>query len=582
MATSIDSVPARRTKVEACRHNIRENGLHWYYFLFFIALGLVMVVAGVLTGVQYSKKHNISMYGMVLDGGSVHTTVILYQWKGAKLNGTGEVDEIFSCEIGSTNGISSFTESPGDVDGYLLDNRHDGESCIEKATSMINYRSSVDKELFRNKSTVFLGATGGMRVLNDTDPEIAQEILCDVSNSLCKIGLKQPAHKCGLAKIISGKKEAKLGWVTVNYLLRHLQTEKESFANSKNMKKDMENPSEIGALDWGGASSQITFPVDTTTPIGPLVEDVTFFNRTTRIFTTSHICYGQAEALNRYFVHLIYQEFLKTGKIQTILKSPCQPDSKSRINSISARGLLTRCTKLADKAFEDLFDKMNRNTVFKFEAKNDIQTCKELIDSQFDMSNCTVTYASEDVCLDSRIIPKAKVGTKFLAFSTYWYVVDELGDKLMANKNDAGILVQSSIFKSVVESLCSEKAENHSLLSLGNEKVQNSCFRALYMQTLLFKGYKFNDWNDIRFVSTIHGQTVGWTLGYMLQETNKYRSILQTETYTVMDRFTFFIIALFILMGLCLIILAISQVIGKIPGTLKQGEKSLLDNSEES
>ena len=91
----------------------------------------------------------------------------------------------------------------------------------------------------------------------------------------------------------------------------------------------METPCEIGALDWGGASSQITFSVDTTTPTGPNIEDVTFFNRTTRIFTTSNICYGQAEALNRYFIRLIYEEFLRTAKIQTLLKSPCQPESKS-------------------------------------------------------------------------------------------------------------------------------------------------------------------------------------------------------------------------------------------------------------
>ena len=38
-------------------------------------------------------------YGVVYDAGSVHTTVSVYAWSKKKLNGTGVVREIASCEI---------------------------------------------------------------------------------------------------------------------------------------------------------------------------------------------------------------------------------------------------------------------------------------------------------------------------------------------------------------------------------------------------------------------------------------------------------------------------------------------------
>merc|ERR1712126_33731 len=63
-----------------------------------------------------------------------------------------------------------------------------------------------------------------------------------------------------------------------------------------------------------------------------------------------------------------------------------------------------------------------------------------------------------------------------------------------------------------------EKTDNHSLLKYGHDHVQNSCFRALYMEVLLSKGYHFDHWKDIRFVSTIQGKSVGWALGYILEE----------------------------------------------------------------
>jgi hypothetical protein len=47
-------------------------------------------------------------YGVVYDAGSVHTTVAVYEWSRQKLNGTGVVREVLTCEIPIERGISSF------------------------------------------------------------------------------------------------------------------------------------------------------------------------------------------------------------------------------------------------------------------------------------------------------------------------------------------------------------------------------------------------------------------------------------------------------------------------------------------
>ena len=59
-------------------------------------------------------------YGVVYDAGSVHTTVSVYAWSKRKLNGTGIVREVASCEIPVARGISSFYSDPQSVKDYIL------------------------------------------------------------------------------------------------------------------------------------------------------------------------------------------------------------------------------------------------------------------------------------------------------------------------------------------------------------------------------------------------------------------------------------------------------------------------------
>ena len=59
------------------------------------------------------------------------------------------------------------------------------------------------------------------------------------------------------------------------------------------------------------------------------------------------------------------------------------------------------------------------------------------------------------------------------------------------------------------------------------------------MYTLLTKGFGFERWDNIRFLSEVKGQTVGWALGYMLEETNNYPSIFDTKDVSSREVFCF-------------------------------------------
>ncbi len=120
--------------------------------------------------------------------------------------------------------------------------------------------------------------------------------------------------------------EGTYGWLTVNYIL---QGTKINVGN------------QIGALDWGGASAQITyaFPEHSNNRISPTTmksKTMSVFGKHFDVFTKSHMCYGQAEVINRYLLKLVLKKFRKQeqqdlsqrhGEFfrKTTIEAPCQP-----------------------------------------------------------------------------------------------------------------------------------------------------------------------------------------------------------------------------------------------------------------
>lgn len=429
-------------------------------------------------------------YGVVYDAGSVHTTVSVYAWNKNKLNGTGVVKEIASCEIPVDSGISSFSSDPRSVKDYILD-----DECLPRVLAAVPRR-------LQEFSPIYLGGTAGMRVLNATEPTAAAQIIGNLSEALDSTPFD---HEAATAQIVSGTAEGILGWITSNYLSNVFGTNGSRPVPS----------SRLGALDWGGASSQITFEVgdgQRQAQSSENMHELSLYGRNYTIFTSSHLCYGQAEAVRRYFVELVYQDFLKTGNVSLAVKAPCQPKGDTGVYTERAGDLFhSPCTKYKDARFRTAVEGLDRNSTFRFHGQSDMKACEAEVEKNFDLGTCRQKYVGE-YCLDPEVIPRPMKHTKFLAFSTYWYLVSALRFPGNTSAED---------FEGMMAGFCASRISATLFLKpMGRDAQHNSCFKGLFMHRLLTRGYHFHKWDDISFVKRVSEAEVGWTLGYMIQRSN--------------------------------------------------------------
>ncbi|XP_038838782.1 ectonucleoside triphosphate diphosphohydrolase 1-like isoform X1 [Salvelinus namaycush] len=167
-------------------------------------LGITAIVALVTTAVLQNKpllqKYK---YGIVLDAGSSHTAVYIYEWPAEKDNDTGRVQQTHACKVEGA-GISSYSVFPGQAGASL-------KSCMKEAERLI--------PLSRHHETpLYLGATAGMRLLRMENQSVSDQVLWSVEEVL----QSSPFSYQG-ARIITGQEEGAFGWVTVNYLSDRLK-----------------------------------------------------------------------------------------------------------------------------------------------------------------------------------------------------------------------------------------------------------------------------------------------------------------------------------------------------------------------
>ncbi|XP_030775365.1 ectonucleoside triphosphate diphosphohydrolase 8 isoform X3 [Rhinopithecus roxellana] len=219
-------------------------------------------------------------FGIVFDAGSSHTSLFLYQWPADKENGTGVVSQALACQVEGP-GISSYTSNPAQAGESL-------QGCLEEALVLI-------PEAQHRKTPMFLGATAGMRLLRQKNSSQARDIFAAVTQVLGR----SPVDFWG-AELLAGQDEGAFGWITVNYGLGTLV--KYSFTGEW-----IQPPEEtlVGALDMGGASTQITF-----VPGGPILDkstqaDFRLYGSNYSVYTHSYLCFGRDQMLSRLLVGLV-------------------------------------------------------------------------------------------------------------------------------------------------------------------------------------------------------------------------------------------------------------------------------------
>uniref|UniRef100_A0A8C0VTZ3 Ectonucleoside triphosphate diphosphohydrolase 8 n=1 Tax=Cyanistes caeruleus TaxID=156563 RepID=A0A8C0VTZ3_CYACU len=382
-------------------------------------------------------------------------------------NGTGIVSQVEACSV-SGPGISSYADEPAGAGASL-------KPCLDRAMEIVPAEQ-------QRETPTYLGATAGMRLLREENSTKAQQVLAEVSKAIGEY----PVHFRG-ARILTGSEEGSFGWITVNYLLETLL--KFSFAEQWEHPQDTEV---LGALDLGGASTQITFQPGV--PVQDRNTSVFFrlYGTNYSLYSHSYLCYGQSQALK-----MLLAALHQVSSAQ--ISHPCYPRGY-RENLTVAELYDSPCVRAPSSASPGL--------VLTVTGTGEPGACGTAIQSLFNFS-----CGAERPCGFNGVY-QPPVRGQFFAFSGFYHSLHFLnltGGQSLSLVNDTIRQICSSSWKQVQE-----------LFPMASRtQLRDACTASSYTLTLLLQGYKFNTttWPNIHFTQQV-GAYVGWTLGYMLNLTN--------------------------------------------------------------
>ncbi|XP_041908396.1 ectonucleoside triphosphate diphosphohydrolase 8-like isoform X1 [Corvus kubaryi] len=408
-------------------------------------------------------------YGLVFDAGSTHTSLYIYRWPADKENGTGIVSQVEACSV-SGPGISSYADNPAGAGASL-------KPCLDRAMKIVPAEQ-------QRETPTYLGATAGMRLLRMENSTKAEQVFAEVSKAIGEY----PVDFRG-ARILTGSEEGSFGWITVNYLLETLV--KFSFAERWEHPQDTEV---LGALDLGGASTQITFQPGV--PVEDRNTSVFFrlYGTNYSLYSHSYLCYGQSQALKMLLAAL------HQASSSAQISHPCYPQGYQE-NITVAELYDSPCVRAPSSASPAL--------VLTVTGTGDPAACGTAVQRLFNFS-CGAQWP----CGFNGVY-QPPVRGQFFAFSGFYHTLHFL--------NLTGGQSLSSVNATIAQ-ICSSSWEQLQLLfpTASRTQLRDACTASSYSLTLLLQGYKFSHttWPSIHFVQQVANTDVGWTLGYMLNLTN--------------------------------------------------------------
>nr|XP_057917761.1 ectonucleoside triphosphate diphosphohydrolase 2 [Doryrhamphus excisus] len=413
------------------------------------------------------------MYGIVLDAGSSHTSLYVYKWPADKQNGTGVVTQHSECHA-KGGGISSYAGQQGAVGQSL-------EACLDQAVQ--------DVPAHRHKVTpVYLGATAGMRLLHISSPQQSAQILLEVGNKI----QSYPFSFQGAA-ILSGQEEGAYGWVTVNYLL-------ENFIKYGFVGRWLSSgrPT-VGALDFGGASTQITFVTKEKVEDEKEMMKLRLYGQEYSLYTHSFLCYGQDQVLKRLMAHIV-----KSQGYSASVTHPCHPADSSvniKLDSIFNSPCTAKYKPSSYKAQDSLVVR----------GSGHYEQCSGNVSEIFSFDGCLFSHCSFDKVF------QPNVTGSFMAFSAFFYIHSFL-------QRITGISVSTAAqMEEAAKTVCKMTFAQMMVHAPDQaSRLRDYCASSVYIKVLLLRGYGFDatSFSRISFKKKAGDASVGWALGYMLSLSN--------------------------------------------------------------
>ncbi|XP_053817793.1 ectonucleoside triphosphate diphosphohydrolase 8-like isoform X6 [Vidua chalybeata] len=409
-------------------------------------------------------------YGLVFDAGSTHTSLYIYRWPADKENDTGIVSQVEACSV-SGPGISSYADDPVGAGASL-------KPCLDRAMKIVPAEQ-------QRETPTYLGATAGMRLLREENSTKAEQVLAEVSKAIGEY----PVDFRG-ARILTGSEEGSFGWITVNYLLETLV--KFSFAEKWEHPQDTEV---LGALDLGGASTQITFQPGV--PVEDRNTSVFFqlYGTNYSLYSHSYLCYGQSQALKMLLAAL------HQASSSAQISHPCYPQGYQE-NITVAELYDSPCVRAPSSASPGL--------VLMVMGTGDPAACGTAVQRLFNFS-----CGAQGPCGFNGVY-QPPVRGRFFAFAGFYYTFNFLNLTRQQSLSEVNTTVLSFCRRNWAELV--QSFPRHL------KYLHTYCSVAFYILTLLLDGYKFNEhtWSNIHFSRQAANTDIGWTLGFMLNLTNMF------------------------------------------------------------
>ncbi|XP_060072509.1 ectonucleoside triphosphate diphosphohydrolase 2-like isoform X2 [Ylistrum balloti] len=528
-----------RTSGQKCECNI-----WWSMGVMSILIGVFGLVA---ISIMYQQNGKTEYeFGVVMDAGSSHTTLYVYKWSSEKYKDTAQAVQIDSCKVSGPS-ISTYVSNPQGLAKPL-------EQCLDKAKSTV----PADKH---SATPIYLGATAGMRLLYAVNSSQSDAILAVVRSSIKKYPFMF-TNATQQSRIISGEEEGLYSWVTSNYITGSFGVKKPTLQGAGNSwQMSATGDGTVGAMDLGGASTQITFyPGNVTMPPG-YEQDLMLYGMNYSVYTHSYLCYGVNEITRKYRALLI-----KNQNYSETVTNPCGPRGKNI--SVSYMDVFEApCTKDSRPSGID------RNTTYVFEGQSDDSVCHQTVQQLFNHTTCT-----QPPCTFNGTYQPMVYG-KYYAFSNFYYVMEflNLTSPTMSPETKLSDVIEA------VSTLCEKpwsevqymKTEIKSLLP-------EFCFRGRYILTLLYEEYKFNavdgSWQKINFVKDLDGTEIGWSLGYMISQSIYIAAVSPT---CVISLVTFILLLILFCIFICISVGFALHAIRSLKQTLK-GRYQQLPNAGSS
>ncbi|NXI27447.1 ENTP8 diphosphohydrolase, partial [Sterrhoptilus dennistouni] len=312
----------------------------------------------------------------------------------------------------------------------------------------------------------------------------AERVLAEVSKAIGEF----PVDFRG-ARILSGSEEGSFGWITVNYLLETLV--KFSFAERWEHPQDTEV---LGALDLGGASTQITFQPGL--PVQDRNTSVFFrlYGTDYSLYSHSYLCYGQSQALKRLLAAL------HQASSSAQFSQPCYP-----------RGYQEQLTvaELYDSPCVPRPSGASPGLVLTVTGTGEPAACASAVQRLFNFS-CP---GAQGPC-GFNGVHQPPVRGRFFAFAGFYYTFNFLNLTHQESLSEVNATILS---------FCRRNwTEVRALFPNDLKYLPTYCSVGIYILTLLLQGYKFDEhtWTNIHFSKQAANTDIGWTLGFMLNLTN--------------------------------------------------------------